>query len=234
MNIMSFNTQHCLNYITRKIDFPLMADTILHYQADVVGLNEMRGEGPDPDFRDQIGILSELTGFKYYYFAPALHMAKGPYGNALLSKIPILHAETIMVPDPNTSKGNRPYETRCLLKAKLANGYTVLVIHFGLNPDEQENAVQTVLAHLESEKCILMGDFNITPDNPLLNPIRERMKDTAALFSEPLMSYPSDAPDRKIDYIFVSPDVVINSADIPACVASDHRPHIASVDEINE
>jgi endonuclease/exonuclease/phosphatase (EEP) superfamily protein YafD len=36
-------------------------------------------------------------------------------------------------------------------------------------------------------------------------------------------------PHRKIDYIFVSHDIEIISADIPAIVASDHRPHIAEV-----
>jgi endonuclease/exonuclease/phosphatase family metal-dependent hydrolase len=34
----------------------------------------------------------------------------------------------------------------------------------------------------------------------------------------------------KIDYIFVSPDVRVVSADIPATVASDHRPHVATVE----
>ena len=104
-----------------------------------------------------------------------------------------------------------------------------MVTHFGLNPDEQKNAVDTVVKNLASEKCILMGDFNLRPDNEILNPIRERMKDTADLFSEPLGSFPSDNPIGKIDYIFVSPDVEVILADIPAIVASDHRPHTATV-----
>ena len=104
-----------------------------------------------------------------------------------------------------------------------------MVIHFGLNVDEQENAVKTVIDNLEDKKCILMGDFNVTPDDEVLKPIRERMKDAADLFDEPLLSFPSDKPDRKIDYIFVSPDVEVISADIPEIVASDHRPHTAEV-----
>ena len=28
MKVMSFNTQHCLNYLERKIDFQVMADAI--------------------------------------------------------------------------------------------------------------------------------------------------------------------------------------------------------------
>ena len=230
MKIMSFNTQHCLNYLEQKIDFQIMANAIKDCDADIVGLNEMRGEGTHPDFQPQTKILAGLTGLKNYYFARAIDFKWGPYGNAFISKYPIIKAETIPIPDPDVKRYNGYYETRCLLKAKLSNGVTVLVTHFGLNPDEQENAVKTVVENLENEKCVLMGDFNVLPDNEVLKPIRERMKDTASFFVGEKMSFPSDNPNRKIDYIFVSPDIDIISADIPEIIASDHRPHIAEID----
>lgn len=230
MRVMTFNTQHCLNFIERKIDFQIMADTIKRCGADIVGLNEMRGQGTEPEYTPQVAMLSELTGLSNQYFAKAIEVRDhNPYGNGLLSRLPILHAETIMIPDPEVKDPNRRYETRCILKAKLEGGITVLVTHFGLNPEEQKNAVNTVLEHLEPEKCILMGDFNLRPDDELLIPIRQRMKDTADLFDTPLLSFRSDNPDRKIDYIFVSPDIEVVAADIPAIVASDHRPHTATI-----
>ena len=229
MKIMSFNTQHCLNFITRKIDFDVMAEAIKTCQADIVGLNEMRDQGLHPEYGAQTSTLSSLTALDHYFFAKAINFPQGPYGNALLSRYPIVSAESILIPDPDPKKYNGYYETRCLLKARLANGLLVLVTHFGLNPDEQENAVQTILEHLEDKNCILMGDFNMRPDNPLLLPIRERMRDTASLFTKELFSFPSDAPDRKIDYIFTSFDIEVVSADIPAIVASDHCPHVAEL-----
>lgn len=229
MKIMVYNTQHCLNYVTKQIDFELIARIIREYGADIVGLNEIRNVGEQEDYQNQTQILSDLAGYKYNYFAQAIKFSGvNPYGNALLSNSPIVQAQTFLVPDPPRQyKGY--YETRCLLKAKMENGITVLVIHFGLNPDEQENAVKTVVEHLEDEKCILMGDFNVTPDNPVLAPIRARMKDTADLFTQPLLSFPSDNPKVKIDYIFVSPDMEVIEADIPAIVGADHRPHIAKI-----
>ncbi len=229
MKIMTFNTQHCLNFIEQKIDFQIMADAINALNPDIVGLNEMRDKGVDFEYDAQTSILSELTGIKHHYFAKAIDLGGNPYGNALLSKYPIVSAKTIPVPDPNPRTGTEYYETRCLLKAKIEHGITVLVIHFGLNTDEQKNAVKTVLDNIENEKCILMGDFNAVPEDDVLKPIRERMKDTADWFDTPLFSFPSDKPNRKIDYIFVSPDVEVISADIPAIVASDHRPHVATV-----
>ena len=227
MKVMSFNTQHCLDYTERSIDFQLMADAIKACDTDFVGLNEMRGEGPHPEYTSQTEKLSELTGMEHYFFAKAIELSHGPYGNAFLSKIPIIKVENIPIPDPNPRKYSGYYETRCLIKVLLENGVTVLVSHFGLNPDEQENAVKTVTKNLAEEKCILMGDFNMLPENEILLPIRARMKDTADFFERSLLSFPSDKPDRKIDYIFVSPDIEVVSADIPAIVASDHRPHTA-------
>ena len=230
VTVMSFNTQHCMNYITREIDFDLFADTIRSLGADIVGLNEMRDEGMHPGYQAQAKILAEKLGF-FYYFAEAIKFLDvNPYGKAIISRYPILSAETIPVPDPVEKLYDGYYETRCLLKAKIdapGGPLTVCVIHFGLNPDEHQNAVNTVMANVENARCVLMGDFNMTPDNVLLRPIQDHMADTAELFPENLLSFPSDKPECKIDYIFTSKDMTTLSADIPAVVASDHRPYTA-------
>ena len=229
MKLMTFNTQHCLNYLERFIDMPLMAKTIAKSGADVVALNEMYGQGSAPNYTDQTGILAQLTGM-HHYFAQAIgHDGIKPYGNGLLSKLPILSAETILIPDPVEKTGPRNYETRCVLKATLEGGITALVTHMGLNTDEQQSAVETVLANLAPEKCILMGDFNAEPDDPVLEPIRRRMKDAAALVAGEGLTWPSDKPYKKLDYIFVTPDVELLQAEVPDIIASDHLYHTAEV-----
>jgi endonuclease/exonuclease/phosphatase family metal-dependent hydrolase len=232
IKIMSYNTQHCLNFLTQKIDFDLIANTIKNCGADIIGLQEIRGEGPREDYVDQIKVLSEKTGF-YYYFAEAIKVDDtNPYGNAILSKYPITSAETIAIPDPEVKKYKDGYETRCILKAKIdvADGLNIIVSHFGLNKDEQKNAVTTVLENLPDEKCVLMGDFNMKPKNRILKPIKEKLFDTAEMFECKKLSYPSDKPRVKIDYIFVSKDLCVSSADIPEIISSDHRPYISTVE----
>ena len=230
MRFMSFNTQHCFNYIEKKIDFDIMAKAIRDLDVDVVGLNEMRGLGSDPEYTAQVERLARMTGMEYFYFAKAIDIEnKGPYGNGILSKIPILKAETLPIPDPSPHKYSGYYETRCVLKAHLEGNITVLITHFGLNPDEQENAVKTIVDNLSEEKCILMGDFNATPEKSVLDPLRSRLFDTADKFDTEKLSFPSDAPDRKIDYMFTSRDVEVIDADIPPVVASDHRPYVATL-----
>lgn len=227
MKVMSFNTQHCLNYLTREIDYEVMAEAILAQSPDIVGLNEMRSDGEGSEWPNQIAKLSELTGMEHYCFAQAINEG-GPYGNGFLSKIPIISAETILVPEPEGKKEPR-YEQRCLLKVRLENGVTVLVIHVGLSDPEKLKAVETIINNLPDERVVLMGDFNMEPDCPMLAPIRERLFDTAELFGEEKLSWPSDEPEIKIDYIFLSPDLEAVSADIPSVVASDHRPYIAEI-----
>ena len=227
MRFMSFNTQHCLNYLKQEIDFQLVADTILRFDPDIVGLNEMRGAGTDPEYTAQTERLSELTGMKYYYFAKAIDVGgSNPYGNAILSKKPIISAKTVHIPDPV----GQPCETRCVLVATFEEGVTVLISHFGLSHAERVNAVKTVCSLLPESKAVLMGDFNATPDDSVLDPLRERLADTSDCFDEPKLSFDSVQPTVKIDYIFTTPDVKAVSADIPEVVASDHRPYIAELE----
>ena len=231
MKIMTFNTQHCLNYKEQRIDYEIMAKTITDLGADICGLNEMFDVGTESRFGAQTKKLAELTNMPYHYFARAIdEVGYGPYGNGLISKIPFKSVETVIIPDPDpkTTVGGF-YETRCVLKAVLENGLTILVTHFGLCPDEQESAVNTVMKLLPNEKCIFMGDLNVDPDNPVLRPIRKKMKDAGELFGNVKLSWPSDKPKIKIDYIFATPDIEIISADIPDVVSSDHRPHIAEI-----
>lgn len=231
MKIMTFNTQHCANFITGKIDYEVMADAVKTCGAEIVGLNEMRDKGVTEGYKEaQTAELAKLTGLEYFYFAKAIEDGPGnPYGNGILSKYQFENVETILISEPENKKEGAYYERRCILKAKLENGLNVIVTHFGLSPEEQESAVKAVLNEISDEKCILMGDFNVTPDDKVLEPIRAKMKDTAELFSEEKLSFPSDNPKMKIDYIFVSPDIEVVSADIPGIVASDHRPHTAKI-----
>ena len=92
MKIMTFNTQHCLNFITREIDFQIMADAIIKCGADIVGLNEMRGLGKDAEYEEQVEKLVYPTREELAEFyrdelnAIALEVEIKAYSDALQSK----------------------------------------------------------------------------------------------------------------------------------------------------
>lgn len=242
IRLMSYNILHCQDYLRSKqekkdiIDFDLIANTIASQEPDIVVLNEVRNTGNDLGYKDQTKILAEKAGFPYYRFGEAIKLKSTlPYGNAILSKYPITEFEVIKIPDPAIKDEDAYYETRCVIRAKVntgKNNLTVFGSHFGLANSEQRNAVKTVVSHTDaSEKpYVLMGDFNMVPEDEKLIPIYDLMTDTAMYFDEPKLSFPSDNPNCKIDYIFVSKDLKVSYADIPDIVASDHRLHICDIE----
>ncbi len=220
MKIMTFNILHCMNYQTKKISFRDFSREIAETHADFVGLNEVRGKGFLKDYSDQAKKLGTLTNMNYYFGKAITVAGLAPYGNAILSKFPILSAETIKIPDPSPKKGKEMYESRAIIKAEIDAGekYTVLVTHMGLNTDERENAIKTLLSVAPDERCIIMGDFNCSPESEELKPVFEKYNcsDTDTL------TFPSDNPRVKIDYIFTSPDIKIIDKGTTKNIVSDH------------
>lgn len=245
MKIMTFNIQHGVVFDDpeKKIDLAAFADYINAVNPDILGINEIRGSKIDSEKIENINeynapqakILASLTGMRYY-FAPAIESKNGLYGNALLSRFDM--GESTIIPIPSPPEDMRifsRYENRCLLKSRINTGseeITVFVCHMGLNPQERLSAVEKICHELDSTegKKILMGDFNMTPDNELLAPIYDRLVDTEIKMSGNILTFPSDSPERKIDYIFASRDLKIISAKVPDRYISDHRVIIAEIE----
>ena len=230
LKVATFNIQHCAVFPTDDIDFDAYAKKIISFDADVVGLNEVRGAGERADYRAQAEILAQKTGY-HCYFAEATRIdGDNPYGNAVLTRLPIETCRTVPVPDPDPHGYNGYYETRCVLLLRLSGAdATFLITHFGLNPDEQENALRTVLEHVRGN-TVLMGDLNVTPETGVIARLRETMTDAACAADGPLLTFPSDAPDRKIDYIFTAGRIKALSCRAVPGVLSDHLPLCAELE----
>jgi endonuclease/exonuclease/phosphatase family metal-dependent hydrolase len=236
LKIMTYNVCSGRNFDNdRIINIRDAGKVIQKYAPDIVGLNEMRSLGHiDQDFTDQAKTLADMLGY-HYYFARAIQFeGAGPYGNALLSRFPILAAETHLVEDPPVKDEEVYYETRCVLKAELdiPGGLSVYVSHYGLACSEERNAVKKTLELIQkdSQPIVFMGDLNMQPHDEKLLPIYEVLIDTAKASGDMLLTFPSDKPDRKIDYIFVSEKITVLSAQAPAETTSDHRPYIAEIE----
>lgn len=237
MKVMTFNIQHARNFLTGKVDYPLMAKTITDLGADICGLNEVYGVGCKPPYDGQDGrIAAELGENWNHRFAEAIKLEPGPYGNGLLTPYPILETEVVLLKSPpKTHPGY--YEDRCILKALIdtpEGKIHFMTCHFGLQPEEEALAAEVICKVLDEDKkndlpTVLMGDFNVTPDNPVLDPIRERLVDTDAFCEGPHLSFPTDKPNMKIDYIFVSKHFKVTSCVVPAVVAADHLPVVAEI-----
>ena len=76
---MSFNTQHCLNYLEQKVDYEIMARAIEECGADIVGLNEMFDNSHLEDYDKQTEKIAKSTTLPYFFFAKAIDDGMGEY-----------------------------------------------------------------------------------------------------------------------------------------------------------
>ena len=79
-----------------------------------------------------------------------------------------------------------------------------------------------------SGPTLLLGDLNATPDAPELQPLFQRLHDSMADRGEAL-TYPAEAPIKRIDYILASRHFETRTASVPPTTAADHRPVIAEL-----
>lgn len=232
MKIMTFNIQHALDYKNRVIDIDLFADSIKQFAPDVCGLNEVRGAGPLDGYTDQTNALGDRLGYNRYFAEAIKVRGENPYGNAIVSRYPIVTADTVAIPDPEVKRAGGRYESRCVLDVTLdvdRHALRVLVCHIGLVDDEAKNAVKTLCDILDKTDTpvVLMGDFNLTPDNPILAPLFERLEDTDAYAETPgEYTFASYDPKIKIDYLLFR-GLKCRSVETVSEVISDHFPIIA-------
>lgn len=240
LNIGTYNIQHGCDhayYLANKqerIDLAGVAEVIRANGIDVCGLNEVRNQEGHEGLCDQAKAIAEQLGY-HAVFAKAIDLRVGEYGNALVSRYPIEAFHTVAIPAPAKEHrvGNGGYEDRVLLVAELTvdgERLTVMVCHFGLNPEEMQLAVDTVKQELLTVRTpvILMGDFNFTPDSAYYPQLSAVLKDTAEPIEAPL-TWPSEAPTQKIDYLFRSDSLTVERRWSPDVLQSDHRPIFLTV-----
>lgn len=225
VRVMTFNIRHALG-LDGQVSLERVAEAIA--QADIVFLCEVDRFWLRSGLRDQPAVLRELSGLSYAYFAPALDLP-GPsrqYGNLLLSRFPIVRAETVPLPQP------RRAEARVMLEAEIdveGQIWTVFGVHLGLDQHERLLQVQAIQARAQAAgpARILLGDFNA--------PVTAAELETLWAPGEPLWidglpggppTYPAWEPRSRIDHIFLSPALAIRELawGVETCQASDHLP----------
>lgn len=231
MKVMTFNIQHALDYKKQVIDFDLFINAIKKHDADFCGLNEVRGSGFLKGYTDQTKKIADALGYHRYFGKAVMVRGLAPYGNAVISKMPLNSVETVKIPDPDAdneiNRDGEPvhYESRCIIKSIIeADGkeICILVTHFGLARSERINAVNKLCEIIDCTDLpiILMGDFNTEPNDGILTPLLDRLKSVDDM-SKP--SFPSDKPKIRIDYILYRNLECIKSEIINE-VYSDHLP----------
>lgn len=223
MRIMSYNI-HSGKNMDNVLDIEAIGRVISDLKPDICALNEVRMRTQDVGGRELARDLGEMAGMDWR-FGRAIDIAGGEYGNALLSRFPIVSSRVVPVPELPPQEQEGAYEPRAALEAIVQTPQgpvQAITCHFGLSRREKEEAVKTVLSMMRSDMpCLFMGDLNICPDSDLVAQLRARLCDTAG---DTPLTFPARNAQIKIDYIFVSSHFSCEPFCTCQTLASDHLP----------
>ena len=218
-----------------------IAEVIRQANADIVAIQESDTARISSGNQDAVRFLAVRLGYYEAYGPPTRDQI---FGVSILSRFPILRWETILLPSTEVQ--------RVMVEADVQIGAQVLrvyAVHFGLPDAEramQADFVRTMTASAPSPR-ILLGDLNSVPheycpgtecsDNAY-NRISVVWQDSWTAADPPPMesdgpTWPAPAPTQRIDYVFVGPGILVDSASVPRNplteVASDHLPVIVRI-----
>jgi endonuclease/exonuclease/phosphatase family metal-dependent hydrolase len=163
--------------------------------------------------------------------------AGGGYGEAVLSRLPVLGVTNHALPHTAGAEPRAALE----VEVQLADGRRVLFV--GTHLDHQRdpanrNAQAARIRELYADSklpVILAGDLNAVPESDVISLLASEWLWTAQ--SNPAPTYPAVEPDCLIDYIMVKPAGqwrVVGTRVIEEKVASDHRPVLAVLELLPE
>ena len=195
-------------------------------KPDLVAFQEVDNKTRRAKGLDLTAELSRRTGMKGI-FGKAMDYDGGGYGEAVLSRHPII--ETKNNPLPHTEKA----EPRAALEIhiELPDGVKMAFVgtHLDHQRDQSNRMMQTkrIMELYENIDLpiILLGDLNATPGSDPINLLSRQWFDAAR--DNPQPTFPSTKPSRRIDYIMYKPKgrwKVVEVRVIDEKVASDHCP----------
>jgi endonuclease/exonuclease/phosphatase family metal-dependent hydrolase len=208
-----------------------IAELIKAEEPDFVCLSETVVEcGACPV--NQVATLAEATGMHAWAFGENYNFGLPCFrvvgGNAILSRWPL---ETVANPP---LAGRRPFyatknNRRVLWCAAQIDGRRVLLASIHTDSfDRTNNRRQTeqILEFAGDREAILAGDFNALPDWPSIQFVRDSRRFSGA-FDGP-RTFPSNAPERRIDFIFAPAAWELVEEHVLDSDVSDHRPVVAT------
>lgn len=213
-----------------RFDLDRVAAVIAEIDADVVALQEVgdfRGGTPREDHPEY---LAKLLGMELA-FGPNVVKGSRRYGNALLSRLPILRSRNYDLSVP----GREPRGAlRCDLELGGARMLHVFCVHLGLSPRERRLQEQRLLAAdllreaVRADPVVVCGDFNYLGNRPLPAMVRQALQDVGALLGVRPRTYHARWPFIRLDRVYVDLEVqplsLTAHRSASSRVASDHLP----------
>ena len=237
MRVVSWNIHGGVGRDGRR-DLDRVARVLSDARCDVAALQEVGdphrardGEDRRSEVGNHAAHLGKLLGW-YVAYGPTLVLAGRPYGNAVLSRHPIVRVK-------NYDLSVRGHEPRGCLRADLQTADGVLHLfnlHLGLSGGERRRQAGMLLsADLLRDAAltaplVVCGDFNMwfPVPGPIARLLRRSLRDAAYLVGGRRATWPARLPLLRLDCAYVDGGIEVLACgvldDSEARDASDHLP----------
>ena len=219
MRVMTYNIRGCLGMDGLR-SAERIAEVVLAQDADIVCLQEVHQRLPQSKFADQPKQFEKHLGLPVTFQAN-LRIGIGGYGLAVVSRYPVGTVQNHLLPSVREQRG--------VLEVRLDTPTGPLVIfctHFGLSGEERVKQAASLAELVQSSAypVIVCGDFNERSDAPALQSLLSQTNLLDADAAGNHWTYPTNALEARIDYLFYSPALTCQSVSVIESQASDHLP----------
>lgn len=214
-------------------DLPAIAQVINLQKPDLVALSEVDNKTRRSGLTvNQAKELGRLTGM-YYYFTKAMNYQDGEYGDAVLSRFPIL--DSIRHELPTTGSSFEPRSAAMILVEKEGRKFYFTATHLDHTSGDANRILQAsrlieILKTL-SLPILLAGDLNATPNSEPIQILKQELQ--IGCNNNCPYTFSALNPTRTIDYIMCRPASFfkfLNYKVVNETYASDHLPLIAEIE----
>ncbi len=229
LRVLSYNIHHGEG-IDGRVDLERIAKVIVAARADLVALQEVDCKASRSGSIDQPAELARLTGL-HVAFGGNIDLQGGRYGNAVLSRYPIVNHENHLLPrfDDGEQRGVLIASLRI---PGLNEPLLLLATHFDHRSEDRERiASARAIDDLfpGDPIALLAGDLNDDTASATLQLLETKWSRTNR---DPLPTVPVDHPTRQIDFVLYRPVdrwKVLKTRTLEEAVASDHRAILAEL-----
>lgn len=226
IRVLTYNIHHGEG-TDGQLDLERLARTIREVAPDVVALQEVDRRVARTGKVDQPAELARLTGL-HVAFGGNLQLQGGEYGNAVLTRLPLLRQKNHLLPSLDQGEQRGALEVALELPAS-PEALVLLATHLDARRPEAERiasarALNELAASRPAAPAILAGDLNASPESETLQILSEFWRNATR---EPLPTSPAQQPRRQIDFVLLQPGPrwrVVEARVLDEEVASDHRP----------